>query len=581
MSNRRRMGWAQLRRIWLTPVFFLGLATVVMFGVPFAWDWFYRPEGVAQLNPLELVFNYDLETLQNALGNLAQTVAAVVGIVMTVVAIVVQLAATRYTPRVTELFLKERTNVVVLGFFVVSCIMAIYVSLAVGNGFLPKASVVVAVMAVTLSLLLMVPYFVYVFDFLDPEGVVTRIRDTAIDVATPPVKDVEAAQLKVLQAIEQLSDVAVAAMANHDKIIAARAVDAMRTLSVRYLETKRHLGGGWHSPCQEVRQNPDFVSMNADSLEDLVRERTWLEWKVLRQFQAIYNEALDANPDMNYLIAIDTRYLGEAALDSAEAPAVALVIKFFNTYLRSTLNKRQVRTAYNVMNQYRQLVEAVLRDPRERGRAVEIAGYLRYYGQTANGMGLSFVTETIAYDLAALCELAFELKAPGHDALLGSLLELDREAEDEASERALRGVRKAQLRLAAFYLDRDAPDEARRIHEDMANERPERLLSLKNELMRIVDKDFWEVIDRGANFDYMSPERKGKLEVFFRWFTWTERNVRPDTAMIKTPREERRRQEEAQRRVEESQRAEQMAASSESSRFREDELARDELGGGE
>ena len=569
MSARSRIAWSQLRRIWLTPVFFLALGTVLMLGVPFAWDWFYRPEGVAQLNPVDLLFNYDLETLQNALGNLAQTVAAVVGIVMTVVAIVVQLAATRYTPRVTELFLKERTNVVVLGFFVVSCIMAIYVSLAVGNGFLPKASVLVAVFAVTLSLLLMVPYFVYVFDFLDPEGVVTRIRDGAIDVATPPVKDVQAAQVKVLQAVEQLSDVAVAAMANHDKIIAARAVDAMRTLSVSYLETKRDLDPSWHSPCPEVRQNPDFVSMNADSLEDLVRERTWLEWKVLRQFQAIYNEALDSNPDMNYLIAIDTRYLGEAALTSAEAPTVALVIKFFNTYLRATLNKRQVRTAYNVMNQYRQLVEAVLRDEHGRTRAAEIAGYLRYYGQTANGMGLSFVTETIAYDLAALCELAFELKAPGHDALLGALLELDREAEDEASERALRGVRKAQLRLAAFYLERDAGDEARRIHADMAAERPERLLSLKNELMRIVDKDFWEVIDRGANFDYMSPERKGKLEVFFRWFTWTERNVRPDTAVIKTPREEHR------RRLEESQRAEQMAASSESTRFREEQLGAD------
>ena len=58
------------------------------------------------------------------------------GVVITVVAIVVQLAATRYTPRVTELFFRERTNLLVLGFFIVSCITAIWVSLAVGNGFL-------------------------------------------------------------------------------------------------------------------------------------------------------------------------------------------------------------------------------------------------------------------------------------------------------------------------------------------------------------------------------------------------------------------------------------------------------------
>jgi len=538
VSKPKRSAWSQLRRIWLTPVLFLGLATVLMFGIPFGVDWYFRPANVAGLNPLELVFNYDLETLQNALGNLAQTVAAVVGIVMTVVAIVVQLAATRYTPRVTELFLKEKTNVVVLGFFVVSCIMAIYVSLAVGNGFLPKVSVVVAVLAVTLSLLLMVPYFVYVFDFLDPEGVVTRIRDSAIKVATRALKEPKSAQVTVLQAVEQLSDVAVAAMANHDKIIAARAVDAMRTLAVRYIESKHLLPLEWHAPSNEVRRNPDFVSMSPDSLEDLVREQTWLEWKLLRQFQAIYNEALNTNPDMNYLIAIDTRYMGEAALKAGQPEVAALVIKFCNTYLRATLNKRQVRTAYNVMNQYRQLVEAILQHEDHNQRVTEIAGYLRYYGQTANGMSLGFVTETIAYDLATLCELAFKLDHPAHGDLLGALLELDREADDEASERALRGVRKAQLRLAAYYLEHDAQDHARRIHKDMIAERPERLLSLKTELLRIVDKDFWEVIDRGANFDYMPPERKELLDEFFRWFSWTSRTIRPDTSAIKNPRAE-------------------------------------------
>ena len=80
------------------------------------------------------------------------TVTAVMGIVITVVAIVVQLAATRYTPRVTELFFRERTNLFVLGFFVVTCITAIWVSMSVGHGFTPRASVIVSICAVTISL---------------------------------------------------------------------------------------------------------------------------------------------------------------------------------------------------------------------------------------------------------------------------------------------------------------------------------------------------------------------------------------------------------------------------------------------
>ena len=31
-------------------------------------------------------------------------------------------------------------------------------------------------------------------------------------------------------------------------------------------------------------------------------------------------------------------------------------------------------------------------------------------------------------------------------------------------------------------------------------------------------KDFWEVIDRGTNFDYLDSERKQKLKIFFSWF---------------------------------------------------------------
>ena len=53
-------------------------------------------------------------------------------------------------------------------------------------------------------------------------------------------------------------------------------------------------------------------------------------------------------PDINYLIAIDTRYVGEAALDARRSPVVELAFRFMNSYLRAALNARAVRTAYNV-----------------------------------------------------------------------------------------------------------------------------------------------------------------------------------------------------------------------------------------
>ena len=54
--------------------------------------------------------------------------------------------------------------------------------------------------------------------------------------------------------------------------------------------------------------------MDPESFGELEQRRTWVEWKVMRQYLGIYNEALATMRDINYLIAIDTRYIGEAAL---------------------------------------------------------------------------------------------------------------------------------------------------------------------------------------------------------------------------------------------------------------------------
>ena len=45
--------------------------------------------------------------------------------------------------------------------------------------------------------------------------------------------------------------------------------------------------------------------------------------------------------DINYLIAIDTRYLGEAAADDGDEQVTNLVLRFMNSYLRATLNAKE------------------------------------------------------------------------------------------------------------------------------------------------------------------------------------------------------------------------------------------------
>jgi len=493
--------------LWLVDYFFIDAATA------------HRKEG-----PLRQLFDFDALTMQNALGSLSQVIAAVLGIAITVVSIVVQLAATRYTSRVADLFFRDKINLGVMGFFVVACVESVWVSFIVRTDYVPQATITATLIMSSGSLLILVPYFAYVFDFLDPEKVIARIGVQTLDRAT--AHDARARretftsrQAQAVSGLSHLADIAVNALGQKDKVIASDASAALRRLLVDYQSRKGSLEPEWFAIGAPLRADPDFVALADESLEDLARNRTWLEWKGLRQIREVFGAALDSMPEMAHVVAIDTRYVGEAALGTSNREVFTLTVKFMNTYLRAALNGKDVRTAYNVLNQYRQLAESLLSATAEANdwaltTLVEIAGHFKYYARLAHANGMGFVTETAAYDLCALCEMASVRHAAAHDRLLAIFLEID----EHAGDRSLRGVRKAQAKLASFYLASGEMARAQTIYEDMKNESAERLRSIRDEMLAITSKDFWEVVDRGTNFDYVSDARKEKLRQFFAKF---------------------------------------------------------------
>ena len=215
------------------------------------------------------------------------------------------------------------------------------------------------------------------------------------------------------------------------------------------------------------------------------------------------------------MVAIETRYVAEEALRHDDRAVLGLAIRYFNTYLRGAINQEDVRSCYNISHQYRLLAEHMLLGRNHGDLVLEIGRCLAYYGQLAHRSALGFVTETAAHDLGVLCERAFEHGSACHDTLLGIFLEVDKEPETRAEEQTLRGVRKAQVKLATFYLARGAVEPAQRIAADMRGEKPDRLASIRAELLAVSDREFWEVTDRGVNFDYLDDERKEKLDEFF------------------------------------------------------------------
>lgn len=505
------------------PTLLLTAVPVVFFLLVFGVDyiWLGNREGTFHL--LDIFSSLSVSDSRQVLGGMGEVITAILGIVITVASIIVQLAATRYTPRITEMFFRDKTNLMVIAFFIMSAVFCLLVNFSIrGDGavsFVPVAGSLVVVALMTLSLILIAPYFIYVFHFLEPENIVKGIERSASSLmaSRPAGMDIETMQFQVVRAVEQLADIAVNAVEQKDKGIATSAIDALRDLLRAQHAHCSRLSDAWFRISGTLRNNTDFISMHREVLDEISQKRTWLDYKVLRQYQMIYNESLNRMRDINYIVAIDTRSLGEDAIDSNNQETLKLVLKFFNTYLRATLNAKDVRTAYNVLHQYRLLAEAVLRAGMDE-HLLEIAGYFRYYGQVAFGMNIAFITETVAYDLTSLCELAFSAGAPIGDKLLDVLLEVDKEAEGEAQEKSLRGVRKAQIKMATYFLLHEDYERAHRIYLDMQHEPADRIRSIRAELMSVESKDFWEVIDRGENFDYLHPDRRAMLPEFFSRF---------------------------------------------------------------
>jgi hypothetical protein len=217
-------------------------------------------------------------------------------------------------------------------------------------------------------------------------------------------------------------------------------------------------------------------------------------------------------------VAIYTRRIGVRAAELHDLNALELTSKFLNTYLRASINARDVRTTFHVMGEVRSLGETLLRTGKH-DLVLQLARRLQGYGQLAFQQRLPFILETAAYDLSMLLELAHELKAPCADELLGIFLEVDREPDGgRVQEASLRGVRKAQVRLATCYLVSGDRLLARRIFEDMRHEDPSRLTGIRDEISSITERDYWEISDRGINFDYLEPARRAQLQTFFGWF---------------------------------------------------------------
>lgn len=484
----------------------------------------------AQITFFTDLYASELGNLTNPLAGLGEVVIAVLGIEITVIAIIVQLAANKYSSQIMELFVEDRVNIGVIALIVFTGLNTLLVVNSISEDFVPYFSITVMLGMIFISLVVIMPHFNYVFNFLRPVNFLEFVKLKAIRVidllSTKKYSYDKKYMNEVTDCLNFIGDVALNSVYQSDRAVTLHCISALRDIAVSYQEKKNDLPEDWFKLTGNEFYDPDFSSFAKITMEKIERNKIILESKIFRLYELLFDNSRTTLRDIATGVLLNSGLIAKKTVITKDKGAMDCALQYFNTYLRIAIRAKDPRSVFTTLEHYRSVAEELLKS--QPNEVEKVSFFFKYYGQEASKNQVLFIPETVAYDLCRLNELAYELKVPNMDAMLEFFLSLDDPLEDASKrstskENILIGVRIAQTRLAGFYLIHNERDLAKTIYEDMSEEPIERIRKIRDIIYGTKDEEFWEITPRGVNFYYLPPEYKEALKEYFEWFE--ENNV--------------------------------------------------------
>jgi len=512
---------------WSRSLIILMILSFVIFGVNRVIDHFLL---VWDIPLFKMIFANDIGNLTNTIGGMGEVVAAVLGIEITAVAIVVQLAANKYSPKIMDIFMSNKINQFIFSLFVITAVNTVLVTNTIKEDRIPYFTLAFTLFLVVVNLLIFVPHFIYVFNFLRPENFLTYIKVNIINTFYKLSRGKKRYTVVLRDGINEdtnfIGDIALNSIYQGDRAVILLCLNTLRELTVKYLEVKKNLPEKWFKRSGLEYLDPDFSSYSSFVMNKIEERKILLERKVFRLYELIFHKSHLALRDVAGGVLLNTELISFEAIKNKDEGCLLTVFQYFNTYLRLAITDKSPRTAFNTLEHYRIVAELLLdTNPKEVER---VSYHFRYYGHEASKNGVLFILETAAHDLCRLNELAYEKKVPNIQALLRQFLNLDEPLDDKpgrdnSKELSLIGVRIAQAKLAGFYLLHNDIALAKVIFEDMKIEPLERINKIRDIIFNTTEEEFFEINPRGINFYYLSETRKEVLKDFFKWFENNEK----------------------------------------------------------
>lgn len=500
-------------------LFFLGITfAVYLVYAFFAFDW--ERSGTGFLNT---VLSTDPENVDSAIGAYIELLAAILGIMITVVAIVLQLAAQRYGTSLIDLFLSDNVNRVYFILLVCSLLYAILITFATKESFFPDSAIQLLLVLTLVEIALLGPYFLFVFKFLTPTNLLTSIQENnklsimnAADKQNFPKLKVY--QSEVASSLEQVTDTALSASTQMDRNLGLMAINQIREMLLDYAEYKNQLPAGWFHVSSE-----HFISISSEFYDEICENRIWVETKSFMDMDLIFKNCINNMPDAISAIAYNTRIVGESAIQNRDDNLLDMAVKFYNTFIRVSINNKNVRAIFNLFYQYRLLTESIF--DYDIKLSEKILGHFKYYGQFCLGQGLGFVLFTAAFDLGGMVATAYDKKLDNIKDLLLIFMAVEDTVDRYKDNFVYTGIRNAQLILATYLLSQGDDELLPIVVEDLKTETLSQLVKWRDGLLAVKDRKFFEITDRGYTFEYIDENQKTYLKLFYEQYILSQPEV--------------------------------------------------------
>lgn len=470
---------------------------VVLFGVVDALRYtsvsdFFTPDATAAGGTLGLVGGAEGVTLS---------------IVLLGVMFGIQTTSFRYSPRIIGIFTRNPFNALVLSFALASILYTFLVRSEIKPNYVPMASVALAEVLAIVNFALLFPYVQYIFGVMRAETLVASIMRTArrnIHRA-PAARAMLRHRTDLMESVAQVTDIAFGSLQLGDLPVAVLGIDVLGQFLARdYLPIKKKLDAEWFKV-----GHAELPGASDQIIAEVNRARTWFEYLLLSTFVDLVGLTAIHRKEAVHAIAVATRQVGLSAIDVGDPEVAELTMRFFNTYLRSAINRSAPTFASGIMNEYRRFAIGALEWRRD--LAVEAAAHLLRYGRHFDEAGMPAIFGAAAEDVADLAiearvrdaQVSFRLA----QLLVRNLLDLI----PNARPIGLNGLFKAVAKLTCWAMAADEKDIAHVLLEGIAAAPPDFVDAALARMQSMQSGLFWEVNERVISFDWLEQPLRGQI----------------------------------------------------------------------